>query len=420
MHFNVVSFLTNQFVLMSLTVVLGMLVGRLKIGEFSLGTSGTLFVGIIIGWFVFKVFAIPYMKSDTPPTFAKNIIQHQIINKDFFLLTLIMFIAAVGLRASSNLGNTIRKFGFKLIALGFLLPLTGALTCYLLTLLFKEILGDPYSLTLAGYTISGVFTGALTSSPGLAAALEAVAEHGEKAEGMVGFAYSVGYIPGVLSVILGVSLIPILFKVDVTKERELFNQWLKSHVPGKNPPSSKNFSVLAFSLVCFVGYIIGSFKIHPGKSIHGYSLGLTGGVLLSALIFGYIGRIWIFDFRMDPKTLSAIRDLSLAIFLGIVGLRYGYTTIVSLTNGGLYLVLIAFMAAAISILVGFFTGRKIFKMNWIVLVGGICGSMTSTPGLGAAIDFTKSEEVIIGYGASYPFALMGMVFFTILLNNLSI
>ncbi len=426
MHFSIAFFITNQFVLMSLTVVTGMLLGKLKIKEFSLGTSGTLFTGILIGWFVFKYFALPYIDTESPPTFARGLIQHQVVSKDFFLFTLIMFIAAVGLRASSNLGSAIKKFGAKLIILGFILPFTGALMCYLLSLLLKLSINSnrasEISNTLPIITaIPGVFTGALTSSPGLAAALEAVAGSGEKIESMVGFGYSVGYIPGVITVILGISILPMLFKLNINREREYFNQWLENHPKNRNLPSFSNseaFSVLSFSFVCLVGYIIGSIKIHPGGNEHGYGLGLTGGVLISALTMGYIGKVWIFNFRMNGKILASIRDLSLAIFLGIVGLRYGYTTVSSLTRDGMYLALIAFASAISAILTGFIIGRYLFKMNWIILAGGICGSMTSTPGLGAAIDSTGSEEVIIGYGASYPFALIGMVIFTILLNNL--
>ena len=31
-------------------------------------------------------------------------------------------------------------------------------------------------------------------------------------------------------------------------------------------------------------------------------------------------------------------------------------------------------------------------LNWIMLVGALCGGMTSTPGLGAAIEAVGSEE----------------------------
>lgn len=66
----------------------------------------------------------------------------------------------------------------------------------------------------------------------------------------------------------------------------------------------------------------------------------------------------------------------------------------------------------------FFLARYVWKMNWILIAGAICGGMTSTPGLGAAIDATKTEDVAVGYGATYPVALLGMVIFTSLLHML--
>ena len=63
----------------------------------------------------------------------------------------------------------------------------------------------------------------------------------------------------------------------------------------------------------------------------------------------------------------------------------------------------------------FLVGRYLLHLNWILLAGAICGAMTSTPGLGAAIDATGSEDCGAGYGATYPFALLCMVLFTKLL-----
>lgn len=67
---------------------------------------------------------------------------------------------------------------------------------------------------------------------------------------------------------------------------------------------------------------------------------------------------------------------------------------------------------------GFFVGKYAFRINWVMLSGAICGGMTSTPGLGAAIDAVGSDEPAAGYGAVYPFALLGMVLFSIILNRI--
>ena len=47
--FDAVSFMLNPFVLMFVTIALGLLFGKLKFGKFSFGTSGALFVGLAVG-----------------------------------------------------------------------------------------------------------------------------------------------------------------------------------------------------------------------------------------------------------------------------------------------------------------------------------------------------------------------------------
>ncbi|MGO0807212.1 hypothetical protein ACTPEF_25175, partial [Clostridioides difficile] len=35
-----------------------------------------------------------------------------------------------------------------------------------------------------------------------------------------------------------------------------------------------------------------------------------------------------------------------------------------------------------AMMIGFLVGKYVFKLNWILLSGAVCGGMTSTPGLG--------------------------------------
>ena len=85
-----------------------------------------------------------------------------------FTLFLILFIAAVGLLAAKDIGIIIKKYGSKFIILGFLITFTGAVATYGMTLILPGI---------NSYEVTGVYTGVLTSSPGLAAALESAREH---------------------------------------------------------------------------------------------------------------------------------------------------------------------------------------------------------------------------------------------------
>jgi putative transport protein len=54
-----------------------------------------------------------------------------------------------------------------------------------------------------------------------------------------------------------------------------------------------------------------------------------------------------------------------------------------------------------------------------MLSGAVCGGMTNTSGLGVAVDATKSEYPSIGYAATYPFAVVMMVVYTLFIQGLA-
>jgi putative transport protein len=168
-----------------------------------------------------------------------------------------------------------------------------------------------------------------------------------------------------------------------------------------------------------IGYLIGSIEIPIGP-LGTFSLGATGGVLILGLVFGSIGRIGPLSFRMDSRSLTLLREIGLSFFLAIVGLNYGYKAVDSLLISGPTLALLSLGIGFIAIFIGFLVGRYVFHLNWVMLSGALCGGMTSTPGLGAAISALKSDDPATGYGATYPFALLGMILFTILLHQLPI
>jgi len=455
MHFNFAEWIMNPFVLMMITIFLGMCFGKIKFGKFTFGVSGCLFVGLVIGWWVYR-FANTF--SNTTPGYyvALQLIKSGVVDKGFFTLFLILFIAAVGLLAAKDIGIIIKKYGSKFIILGFLITFIGAISTYGMALILPGL--NPYEVT-------GVYTGALTSSPGLAAALESAREHAaqltedydslseskkqeiqhflnisqktgdadslteeqkskymKNAEAGIGIGHSVGYPFGVLIVILAVNFLPIIFKIDVEKERAIFSREINENRMSSSinrDQATVRFDLAAFIVACFLGYTLGKLKFDLGP-LGNVGLGSTGGVLLSSLILGHIGKIGILHFRMDNKILGVIREISLAFFLAIVGLRYGFYAFTALSGSGIYLVLTSLVVGFLAITIGYLIGRYVFKINWILLSGALCGGMTSTPGLGAAIEAVGSDEPAAGYGAIYPFALLGMVIFSIILHNLPI
>ena len=336
--------------------------------------------------------------------------------------------ASVGLLAAKDMRVVLKKYGGRFIALGLLITFVGALSTYAATSLMEDM--DPYE-------VAGVYTGALTSSPGLAAALETAEDHAalqaselsaeernryiREAKAGVGAGHAIGYPFGVLIVILAVNFLPILFRIDVEEEKKRYVLEMETAraLAGQPNPKNEPFRLVSFAVTCLAGYLVGSIQI-PLGSLGNFSLGATGGILLLGLMLGSIGQIGPLSFHMDTRALTLLREIGLSFFLAIVGLNYGYKAVEALLVSGPALALLSLGIGFASVMAGFLVGRYAFRLNWVMLVGALCGGMTSTPGLGAAISSLKSDDPAAGYGASYPFALVGMILFTILLHQVPV
>jgi len=129
-----------------LTIGLGYVVGELSIFGFRFGTAGVLFVGLAIGALDPSI-ALP----DAIPT-----------------LGLIIFVYTIGIHSAPALASAFKRHGYRdnLLAVGALVFGAG------LTLALS------YALGLPSTSGAGLFCGALTNTPALAAARETIRELG--------------------------------------------------------------------------------------------------------------------------------------------------------------------------------------------------------------------------------------------------
>ena len=49
-NFDFMNFILNPFILLFITAGLGLLFGKIQFGKFNFGSSGALFVGLLVGW----------------------------------------------------------------------------------------------------------------------------------------------------------------------------------------------------------------------------------------------------------------------------------------------------------------------------------------------------------------------------------
>ena len=437
MHFDLIGFIFNSLVLLFFTMTLGNLFGDIKFRKFNFGITGTLFIGLFVGYFLTK-YAVTIPEGSKYLPKAQNILKGNIIDNSIMNLSLLIFIVGTGLLAAKDMKYAITKFGKQFVIIAIFIPFVGAAFSYG----FSQVLNN-----MSPYQITGTYTGALTSSAGLAKERDAKlkneaipekmtlentttlsAEDTEiyvtEAKAGVGVGHSIGYPFGVLFLILGINFIPKIFRFDVEKEKEKYFAQKKIDLSndkdaGKNTIKEVKMDFVGFSIAAFLGYFLGSIKISMGP-LGNFSLGSIGGAIIVALILGFIGKIGPVTFRMDSVVLGKMRTYFLSIFLAGTGLNYGFRVVEAVTGDGIMIAIVSALVAILSVLFGFLLGHYVFHINWTLLSGAITGGMTSAPGLGAAIDALDCDEPAISYGATQPLATLCMVIFSIIIHKLPI
>jgi putative transport protein len=184
--------LHNQIFLLLLIIILGELLGKLRLWNLSLGPSAIIFVALAFGHY-----------GVTLPAGVQTI-------------GLAMFIYAVGLQAGPGFASSFRSHGLAMALTVIAMALTGTLVTLACCRLFGFDAG----------TGAGLLSGAMTSTPSLAAAVEVVGHAKAPA------AYGVTYGFGVIGVALAIKLLPRLLRIDLRKEE----QGLARELAETNPP----------------------------------------------------------------------------------------------------------------------------------------------------------------------------------------
>jgi putative transport protein len=179
------------------------------------------------------------------------------------------------------------------------------------------------------------------------------------------------------------------------------------------------FGFAAFGLAIVFGLLLGSIKIpltSAGYEGSCFSLGMTGGPLIMALILAHFGHIGPLNMRVNVQVLKIFREFGLVLFLLGAGVEGGVQLVQQIQNSeyGLMIVLYGFIAGMlitlIPMIVGYIFARKICKLHLLNTLGSITGGMTSTPALGTLISVAETDDVAGAYASTYPIALVLIVF----------
>lgn len=184
----------NKLLLLFSVIGIGYLLGQIKVYGFSLGVAAVLFVGIAFGA-LDKQLALP---------------------EEIYVVGLVLFVYSVGLQSGPSFFSSFNRTSLRsnLFVIGVLT--LSALT----TVLFS------YIFSIAAPHAAGLFCGALTNTPALAASVEAVksftTQHPQEIRDALVNApvitYGLTYPFGVLGVILFFFIFTRFYKIDFAKE----------------------------------------------------------------------------------------------------------------------------------------------------------------------------------------------------------
>ena len=456
---------------------LGYLLGRITIKGVNLGTAGVFLVALLFGCFFFNPIDTMFPAlagsrfaewwpnlSEELPNYVSNGLK--IVEN----VGLMLFVSAVGFIAGPKFFGNLKKNFKTFILLGFVIILSGAMVCGACIGVNRAFSQDTKGEQTA--TATGLYAGALTSTPAFSASKDAAKNDAEAEinairdtlkdggddavnalsevvsledmdeetltviklgdcddefidkeiipytqnayEGRVTVGNGIAYIFGVIGVVLFVQLMPKFLKADMDEERRKLalssgNSSGKVNAEGDDEPIAKTKRKLID---------IDPFGFAP------FALAVILGVL--------IGSIKIGNFSLTTTGGCLLTSLIFGHFshIGSINIMPTTPTLKVFREFGLMLFLIGagiaggakfiqyfepiyFLYGAIitlaPMIIGFIVAKFILKMNLLNSLGSITGGMTSTPALGTLIQVSGTEDVASAYAATYPIALITVV-----------
>lgn len=514
---------SNSYFVLFLIIVIGFIIGRIKIKGISLDVSAVIFVALVFGHYGVE------------------------IPRDFQYIGLVLFIFTIGIQAGPSFFESFKMNGRELAVLSTILIGSSGLMAFVIF----------YFFGLDKNLVIGLLNGALTSTPGLAAAIDATGSP------LASIGYGIGYPFGVIGVILFVSFLPRILKVNLKDEEKRYKKELSSGFPeivkkhfivenenvigktygelnirfmtkavisrimhnniviapepeiifhkgdiikavGTNDalervklligsetqqeiPLDTNFDIrsilvtnkdvvkktlgqlnildtyhatitrirrsginispspstkLQFGdkliVVChktnmkhvsrifgddtsklsntdflpiaagiILGVLVGKLSINFNS--FSFSLGLTGGILLVALILGRTGKTGPIMWTMTGAANQLLRQFGLLFFLAAVGTSAGSSLVNTFQEFGLELFVYGILITLVPMILTTIIARTFFKLNILTLLGALTGSMTSTPGLAAIDNLVDTDAPSVAYATVYPIAMVLLI-----------
>lgn len=346
-------------------IIVGYYLGRIKLFGVSFDLSGVLIVAVITGWLLAVI---------GPKNTVVDMLEYQTYMKMFSNFGTALFVSSIGI--STGVMLDFRKYkDFKAALIGSLMVVSAFLTMKLISLVDDKI-------TISKLT--GALCGALTTTPGLSAASEL---DNIVLEDLV-LSYGSTYLFGVIATIIFVQILT-QGEDTVLKQNDVILDFCKEQV------SLGGLIEIGCSVI--LGRLIGNIEVCC------FSLGNSGGMLLSGIIVGLISKMRCNNKLFITKEFSLLKTLGLIMFFTGNGISAGMQMFT-----GFDLIIIFY--GVLMTLVPISSGAVLHKLLFNKDTAGttIAGGMTSTPAIGV-LSKKQAALSLNKYALAYFGALLTIV-----------
>lgn len=178
----------HSVLILSLVIAFGIMLGKVKIFGVSLGITWILFVGIVFGHF--------------------NIIMNEHLLHFLKEFGLILFVYSIGMQVGPGFFSAFKKGGIKLNMLAVISVMSGVAVTVIIY----------YAANMPITTMVGILSGAVTNTPGLGAAQQAVSDITGSDIPEIAMGYAVAYPLGVIGIIVTMLAMRYILRLNVEKE----------------------------------------------------------------------------------------------------------------------------------------------------------------------------------------------------------
>lgn len=171
---------------------------------------------------------------------------------------------------------------------------------------------------------------------------------------------------------------------------------------GDSIRGNAEMSFVSIGVGMALGLLVGMVPLPlPGGG--SFALGVAGGPLVTALVLGWLGRTGPIGWRMPVVANLVLRNLGLAIFIGVVALGAGAPFARTVASSGLP-ILLGGAAVVLTLVLVVLGGGVTLGIPFDDLLG-ICAGATGNPAiLAAAGRLAPTDRPDVGYAISFPSA----------------